>query len=89
MRIHEYLEIDQQKKIVCLKCGHVFCDADKNFKDYACKAEVPGAELGKCFVQDKDFTVYHEFYCPGCMTMLEVEVLPPGHATVWNTQLKV
>jgi len=26
---------------------------------------------------DRDWTVYREFYCPGCGTQIEVEVTPP------------
>ena len=88
MRIHEYLEIDENKKIRCLKCGHIFCNADENYKEYALKAEVPGPELGEHFFQDPAFTVYHEYYCPGCVTMLEAEALPPGHPTLWDIRIK-
>lgn len=89
MRIHEYLEIDEEGKIKCLKCRHVFCDADENYKLHALKAERPGSEIGSHMIQETKFTVYHEFYCPGCLTMLEVDVLPPGHPPVWDIRVKI
>lgn len=89
MRIHEYLEIDKEKKIRCIKCGHIFCNADQNYKSYALKAERLGSTIGSRMIQEGTFTRYHEFYCPGCLTMLEVDVLPPGHEPVWDIQIKV
>ncbi|MDY6861942.1 MAG: acetone carboxylase subunit gamma [Thermodesulfobacteriota bacterium] len=94
MRIHEYLEINENKKIRCLKCGYEFCDAEKNYKDFALKAEIPGKELGSRFIQPRtedepQFVVYHEFYCPGCTTMLEVDVLSPGEPPLWDIQIKI
>ena len=88
MRIHEYLEIDENKKIKCLKCSHVFCDAGKNYKEYALKAELSGKELGKHYVQSNDMVVYHEFYCPGCKTLLDQDVLPPGEPPMWSIQVE-
>jgi N-methylhydantoinase B len=94
MRIHEYLEIDADRNIKCLKCGYIFCDGKENYKEYALKAEVPGKELGSKFIQkinndDPEFVVYHEFYCPGCLTLLEVDVLPPGHPPIWDIKIKL
>ena len=89
MRIHEYLEIDDNKKIKCLKCGHIFCDADKNYKDHALHAEIPGSELGEHFVRETTVVVYHEFYCPGCLTLLASDVLPMGEPPIWDIQVSI
>ncbi|MDY6861503.1 MAG: hydantoinase B/oxoprolinase family protein, partial [Thermodesulfobacteriota bacterium] len=89
MRIHEYLGIDEEKRIRCIKCGHDFCGADDNYKLHALKAEIPGSEIGKHYVQESDFVVYHEFYCPGCTTLLASDVLPAGEPPLWDIQVKV
>lgn len=89
MRIHEYLEIDQNSKIRCLKCGNIFCEATENYKNYSLKAEIPGKEIGEHYVQESDFVVYHEFYCPGCVTLLAQEVLPAGEPPIFDVQVKV
>lgn len=89
VRMHEYLEITTNKHIRCIKCGHVFCEAAENYKDYALKAEVSGKDLGEHYAPDPAFVVYHEFYCPGCKTLLDQDVLPPGHPAVWNIQVSV
>ena len=89
IRIHEYLEITGNKNIRCLNCGHVFCDAGKNYKEYALKAEVPGKDLGEHYAPDPEFVLYHDFYCPGCKTLLDQDVLPPGEPTFRNIEVKV
>ena len=87
MRIHEYLEIDENNKIRCIKCGYTFCDANENYKLYALKCEREGSEIGKRMVQDSEYVVYHEFYCPKCLTMLSVDVLPKGHPPIWDIEI--
>ena len=71
------------------RSGYIFCGADDNYKEYTPKAEVPGSEMGEYFVQDSDFTLYHEYYCPGCLTLLDVENQPPGAPPIWDIQLKI
>jgi acetone carboxylase gamma subunit len=89
MKIHEYLEIDENKNIRCLKCGHIFCHAKDNYKKYALKREIPGREIGKCYVQEDDFVVYHEFYCPKCLTLLSSDILPKGESPLWDIEIKI
>lgn len=89
VRMHEYLEITKNKHIRCIKCGHIFCKADENYKEYALKAEVPGKDMGKHYAPDPDFVLYYDYYCPECTTLLDQDVLPPGYPTIWNIQLKV
>ena len=89
IRIHENLQITKDKKIQCLKCGHVYCNADENYKEHALKAEIKGSEMGSHYLQDDIFVVYHEFYCPGCATLMCQDVLPPGTPPVWDVEVKV
>ncbi|MFH2045109.1 MAG: hydantoinase B/oxoprolinase family protein [Pseudomonadota bacterium] len=87
IRIHENLQITKDKKIQCLKCGHVFCGNDQNYKDHALKAEIKGCDIGANYLQTDRFLVYHEFYCPSCTTLLCQDALPPGTAPVWDVQV--
>lgn len=92
MRINYYLEIDEgTKKIKCLKCGRVICDNSENYKLHVPRAEVWPDEIygGKRPSRDETLLVYHEYYCPGCYTMLDVEVTEKGSAPIWDVQIKV
>jgi N-methylhydantoinase B len=89
IRIHEYLDINENRLIECRKCGYIFCDGRENYKEYALWAKVKGSELGDGFIQDDSLTVYHEFYCPGCLTLLCVDVLKPDELPLWDIQIEV
>ena len=90
MRIHYYLEIDRDKKIRCLKCGHVICDASQNYKNNVPRAEVWPDEIpGQHPSRDEAIAVYYEYYCPGCYTMLDVELAERGAPPLWDIQVKV
>ena len=89
MRIHEYLEIDENKNIKCIKCRHVLCNAKDNYKKYALRKEISGKGIGKYYVQDDDFVVYHEFYCPGCLTLLSSDILPKDEEPIWDIEIKI
>ncbi|OPY56620.1 MAG: Acetophenone carboxylase beta subunit [Pelotomaculum sp. PtaU1.Bin035] len=86
MQIHQYLEIDNNKKIKCLKCGHVICDARENYKEYAPRAEKDPASLPGVR-PTLGMHVYYEYYCPNCFTMLDVEVAQKGDPPLWDTQI--
>lgn len=85
MRIHYYLEIDGDRKIRCLKCGQSICDANENYKTHVPRAEVMPDEIpGERPSHDEALTVYYEYYCPGCYTMLDVEVAEKGAPPLWD-----
>jgi len=92
MRIHYYLEIDENtKKVKCLKCGHVICDASENYKLHVPRAEIWPDEIygGRRPPRDETLLIYYEYYCPGCYTMLDVEVMEKDAAPLWDIQVKI
>ena len=90
MRIHYYLEIDADHKIRCLKCGASICSAHENYKTHVPRAEVMPDEIpGKRPARDEALTVYYEYYCPGCYTLLDVEVGEKGAAPMWDINIAV
>ncbi len=99
MRIHEYLEVitkeDGSKAIQCIKCGHEFCDARENYKEHALLWErsLDDVPLRTPISGEPMFTRYHEFICPGCGTLLEVDLFCPqldsDEPIVWDIQIKV
>lgn len=100
VRMHEYLEIADiggHKVIRCVKCGNVFCDAQENYKNYALLRERSPAELKSwpTLSGEPAWTLYQEYICPGCGTLLQVDVispqlLDPGEERIlWDIQLKL
>lgn len=90
MRIHYYLEIDEEtEQIKCLKCGQVICSASENYKLHVPRAEVWPDEVygGWRPAREDTLLVYYEYYCPGCYTMLDVEVMEPGSPPLWDIQV--
>ena len=90
MRIHYYLDIDENRKIKCRKCGQAVCDASENYKENVPRAEIWPDEIpGMRPSKDEALVVYYEYYCPGCFTMLDVEVAEKGAPPLWDIQIKV
>ena len=81
LKFHEYLEIVEkisgEKVTVCAKCGNQFCSATENYKKSAIYREHDIGEIrGKGLASgEKPFVTYQEYICPGCGTLLEVDVL--------------
>ncbi len=97
MRIHECLDIVEQGDgftIACRKCNQDFGPADRNYKEACVYRSIDKDALtelpppgGRCSMGR-----YVEYYCPGCATLLEVEVAVPaveGEAVepVWDIQI--
>ena len=90
MRIHYYLVVNENKKIECRKCGWEICDASENYKKYIPRAEVWPEEIpGERPLKDEALALYYEYYCPGCFTLLDVEVAEKGSPPLWDIQIKV
>lgn len=90
MRIHYYLEVEKGGKIKCRKCGHVICNASENYKEHVPRAErwpdeIPGQHPSR----DDALVLYYEYYCPGCYTLLDVEIAEKGAPPLWDIQIKI
>jgi len=80
----EYLTLDSdgnEGRICCRKCGYVFGPPERNFKESALMAQYPLTRAAPGNSKTKRFVI-REFCCPGCATMLEVEVARPDSAFV-------
>jgi acetone carboxylase gamma subunit len=96
LRFHAALEVStngKQKVIRCSRCGHRFCDAKENYKLYALhrsvhlKEVMPPLPTGEPYIGE-----YHEYFCPGCATQLQVDLFSPnlsGEAVLWDTRIEV
>lgn len=83
--ISEHLFVVQRgdRGIVKCSCGHEFCDFRENWKLEALLiVRNDRASLEQVFGHagpDPDWQEVREFICPGCATLLEVDVAAPGY----------
>jgi len=98
LRPHEYLEIARgdagETAIRCVRCGHLLCAADANYKQHALRRDRDLAELsGRQMPDGRPYLgVYREYACPGCATLLQVDVYCPalgGDEDVWDIKIAV
>ena len=78
LKFHEHLAIaknGQTEAIRCIRCGHLFCQKDENYKLYAPRRERDLYDLAQSLVPSGESYLggYLEYYCPGCATLLQVD----------------
>jgi N-methylhydantoinase B len=82
-----------RKMIRCLRCGHLFCAADDNYKVHSLHCVLhlgefmPPLPSGEPYIGE-----YHVYACPGCATQLQVDLFCPtlgGDAVLWDTRIEV
>jgi N-methylhydantoinase B len=78
LKFHEHLAIAKNGKneaIRCIRCGHLFCQKDENYKLYALRRERDLYDLAQSLVPSGESYLggYLEYYCPGCATLLQVD----------------
>jgi acetone carboxylase gamma subunit len=91
LRIGEYLEINESfedKVYRCRKCGHTFCSTSENYKNYTLMREVPLNSLGSQYSKTERFC-FREFFCPGCVTLLWVDMTEKGLPILFDHELEV
>ena len=89
MRIHYYLDIDENKKIRCRKCDREICNATENYKLHVPRAEKTPGEIPGRRPKKLEMCTYYEYFCPGCYTLLDVEAQPKGSPPIWDIQIKM
>jgi len=89
--LHEHLYIiaKNKQRIVKCDCGFEFGDYKVNWKT-KCRVRVRDSfesleELyPKYMTSDPDWEELREYYCPGCLTLLDTENVPPGYPVIFN-----
>ena len=96
LRPHEYLEVARgdaaESAVRCIRCGHALCPSGANYKRFALRRDRDLAELaGRPMPDGKPYLgVYREYACPGCATLLQVDVYCPslgGDEDVWDIRI--
>jgi N-methylhydantoinase B len=91
MQIDHHLEINDANRLACSRCGRELCDAADNFKEHVpCKVR-PIEEANPLIVDPKTFiddeVQFRQYFCPGCATLLENEVILASSPPVWDKQV--
>lgn len=78
LKFHEYLDgvrHGDTEVVSCVRCGHLFCQKDDNYKRYALRWERDLYDLAQRLVPSGEPYLggYYEYYCPGCATLLQVD----------------
>jgi len=76
---------------VCSKCDFIYGSVHRNFKYDCLIYERDPEEIhppSRKMAPDKEWTMYREFYCPGCGTQVEVELCPHGAPIMQNYDLE-
>ncbi|MDP6558677.1 MAG: hydantoinase B/oxoprolinase family protein [Candidatus Binatia bacterium] len=97
LRIHEYLEIARNGSehfIRCIRCETLFGHPKENYKKYSLRRVVNLDQVavhplppGETYLGQ-----YHEYICPGCGTLLQMDVFCPalgGEEDLWDLRLDV
>src|SRR5579884_86228 len=95
LRFHEYLDLVRaggELAIRCRQCRRVLCDAAANYKAHARRRTLDLEQYsGKRLPSGQDYrAVLDEYFCPGCATLLCVDVYCPemgDAAPLWDTRL--
>lgn len=89
-RVAEWLAIDDTRHIVCTRCSQKFCIENENYKLFSDVTEYPLHEI-RYLANTHNATnrfVFREFACPGCHTLLDVEVMLKEMPILWDVQVK-
>lgn len=96
-QITEYLDVDLEAGLWCCnRCGKELISARSNYKKGCLAFERDPRHIFPPVVDEEySFSPSHawvalvEFYCPGCGTMIENEMLPLGHPITYDIELDV
>ena len=96
-RVPEYLVIALgSERWKCERCGAALGPARANYKEGCLVAErdpteihPPRVEGPYTFAPDPQWCRLLEFYCPGCLALVEVEYLPPGHPITHDIEIDI
>jgi N-methylhydantoinase B len=95
LRFHEYLDLVRDGAnfaVRCRTCGRLLCSGDQNYKDHAAQRTLDlEAFSGKRLPNGAPYqAVNQEYACPGCGTLLAVDVLCPtvtDSAPLWDIRI--
>jgi N-methylhydantoinase B len=96
LKFHEVLELatDGEREVIrCSRCSHPLCGSDENYKLYARRQVLDLNEIMLYPLPSGEpyEAQYHVYYCPGCLTQLQIDVYCPsvgGEPILWDTRIR-
>ncbi len=75
------------RRVIKCDCGHEFCEVEHNWKlEALIYVRDTDEKLADIFPRmmhgSPQWSQIREYFCPGCMTQLEVEAVPPGYPVI-------
>lgn len=95
--VTEYLRVDlDAERWHCTRCAHDLGSARDNYKKGCLVADRDPTDIHPAVVEgdytfapDPQWCRLLEFYCPGCLVLIETEYLPPGHPITHDIELDI
>jgi acetone carboxylase gamma subunit len=88
----ERTAIDGTESIVCSDCGERLCKASENYKLHALSRTMEMQEAGPLLNDPTEYVddemEFRQYYCPGCATLLENEVILAELDPIHDRELK-
>jgi N-methylhydantoinase B len=85
-----FCDLGEEPAVYRCRCGHALGPLEAPYKRLAAQARYPvqhiGPEVNPYRIGGSRFEL-REFYCPGCFTLLEVEIARPGDPLVDDARL--
>jgi N-methylhydantoinase B len=91
MRLNDSLAVQDRdgRPVIACRCGHVIGPATENYKQHVISHTVPlskaGPHVNPYNVGEGRFAL-REYCCPGCLTLLDVEVALADEPPRWDLQ---
>ena len=87
-----FCDMSQEPAVYRCRCGHVLGPTAQAYKELSAQARFPvqriGPEVNPAHINGDRFEL-REFYCPGCFTLLEVEIARPTDPILDDARLAV
>jgi acetone carboxylase gamma subunit len=83
---------DNEHWIRCIRCGYLFCSAEENYKKYSLRRVVTFDQVALLPLPSGEPYMgrYHEYICPSCATLLQVDIFCPilgGEEDLWDIRI--
>lgn len=88
----ERVENEGSAVVACRECGEELCSAGENYKEHALAKTMEMEDAGPLLNDPSEYVddemEFRQFYCPGCATLLENEVILADLDPIHDSELQ-